>query len=96
MGGFNSHLADSRKLEASPATRCSDLNEFIDNLDKSLLPDLGTQVERMSVFNVTSTCATPGLLGSDSNRSDDAMQSKSLSNLEEDLDHQQLVGISSD
>jgi hypothetical protein len=40
LGGFNSHLADSRKPEASTSTRSSDLNKFIDNLDESLFPDL--------------------------------------------------------
>jgi hypothetical protein len=33
MGGFNSHLLDSKKLEASKSTRSSDLDEL-------LLPDL--------------------------------------------------------
>jgi hypothetical protein len=33
-GGFNSHLANSSKPEASVANRCSDLDEFIDNLDE--------------------------------------------------------------
>jgi hypothetical protein len=66
-GGFNSHLADSRKPEASAANRCSDLDEFIDNLDELLLPDLAGKIDKMSVFYATSTRAAPGLLGSDSN-----------------------------
>jgi hypothetical protein len=40
LGGFNSHLADSRKWEASTPTRRSDLDKFNDNLDELLLPDL--------------------------------------------------------
>jgi hypothetical protein len=86
LAGFNSHLVDFRKPEASTPTRRSNLDEFIDNLDKLLLPDLARQIERMSVFNATSTRAAPGLLGSDSNQSEEATQSKSLSDLEEDLD----------
>jgi hypothetical protein len=31
-GGFNSHLANTSKPEASSAARCSDLDEFVDNL----------------------------------------------------------------
>jgi hypothetical protein len=87
LGGFNSHLADSKKLEASAPTRCSDLDKFIDNLNELLLPDLVRQIGKMSVLDATSTRAAPGLLGSDSNRSEEATQSKSLSNLEEDLDY---------
>jgi hypothetical protein len=37
-GGFNSHLADSRKPEAFAATRQSNLNKFIDNLDEFCTP----------------------------------------------------------
>jgi hypothetical protein len=40
LGGFNSHLANSKKPEASSSTPSSDLDEFIDNLDDLLLPDL--------------------------------------------------------
>jgi hypothetical protein len=87
LGRFNSHLADSRKPEASAPTRRSDLNEFIDNLDELLLPDLAEQIERMSVFDVTSTHAAPELVGSDSNQSEETTQSESLSDLKEDLDH---------
>jgi hypothetical protein len=86
LGGFNSHLANSRKLEESTATRRSDLNEFVDNLDELLLPDLARHIEKISVFDVTSTRAALGLLRSNSNRSEEATQSKSLSNLKEDLD----------
>jgi hypothetical protein len=73
FGGFNSHLVDSRNPEGSTSTRNSDLNEFINNLDELLLPDLAWQIERMSIFNATSTHAAPGLVGSDSNRSEGAI-----------------------
>jgi hypothetical protein len=48
--------------------------------------------ERIFVFNATSTRAAPGLLGSDSNRSEEATRSESLSDLEEDLDHLLKLG----
>jgi hypothetical protein len=51
-----------------------------------LLPDLAQQIEKMSVFNATSTHDAPDLLRSDSNRSEKTSRSKSLSDLEEDLD----------
>jgi hypothetical protein len=38
LGGFNSHLVNSRKPENSTPTRSSDLDEFIDNLNELLLP----------------------------------------------------------
>jgi hypothetical protein len=79
LGGFNIHLVDSRKPEASTSTQSRDLDEL-------LLPDLPMQIERMSVFDTTSTRAAPGQLGSDSNRSEKPSRSKSLFNLEEDLD----------
>jgi hypothetical protein len=82
LGGFNCHLVDSRKPEASTSTRSSDLNKFINNLDELLLLDLPRKIERISVFNMTSTRAASRLLGSDSNRSEEATQSKSLSDLE--------------
>jgi hypothetical protein len=40
LGGFNIHLVDSRKPEASAATRRSNLDYFIDDLVELLLPDL--------------------------------------------------------
>jgi hypothetical protein len=40
LGGFNSHLVNSRKLETSISTRSSDLNRVINNLDELRLPDL--------------------------------------------------------
>jgi hypothetical protein len=79
LGGFNSHLVNPTKPEASTPTQSSDLDEL-------LLPDLAMQIERMSVFDATSTRAAPGLVGSNSNQSKGATQSKSLSDLEEDLD----------
>jgi hypothetical protein len=69
LGGFISHLVNSRKPEASAATRHSNLDYFIDKL---LLPDLPRQIERMSVFNSTLIRAAPGLLRLDSNRSEEA------------------------
>jgi hypothetical protein len=51
-----------------------------------LLPDLALQIEKMSVFDATSTHDAPDLVGWDSNRSEGPTQSKSLSDLEEDLD----------
>jgi hypothetical protein len=40
LGGFNSCLVHSRKMETSTSTRSSNFDEFFDNLDKLLLPDL--------------------------------------------------------
>jgi hypothetical protein len=57
-----------------------------------LLPDLAGEIERMSVFDTTSTHAAPRLLGSDSNRFEEATWSQSLSDLEEDLDHLLKLG----
>jgi hypothetical protein len=85
-GGFNSHLANSREPEASSSTPSSDLDEFIDNLDDLLLPDLALQIEKMFVFDAISTRDAPDLFGLDSNRSEKTTGSKSLSNFEEDLD----------
>jgi hypothetical protein len=66
LGGFNSHLIESRKSEASAATRCSNLDSFIDDLDELLLPDLPRQIESTSIFDATPSRAAPGLR-SDSN-----------------------------
>jgi hypothetical protein len=84
-GGFNSHLAGFRKPEAFAATQRS-------NLDELLLPGLVGEIERMSVFYATSTRTAPGLPGSDTNRSKEVTQSKSLSDLEEDLDRLLKLG----
>jgi hypothetical protein len=70
LGGFNSHLANPKELEASSSTSCSVLNDFINNFDDMLLPDLAQQIEKMFVFNATSTRDAPDLFGSDSNRSE--------------------------
>jgi hypothetical protein len=86
LGDFNSHLADSRKPEASTTTRRSDLDEFIENLNEFLLPDIVGQIEEMSIFDATSIRAAPELVGSDSNRSKAPSHSESLSDLEEDID----------
>jgi hypothetical protein len=67
LDGFNSRLVDSRKPETSAPTQSSNLDELIDNLDELLLPDLPRQIKRTSIFDVTLTCAAPGLLGSYSN-----------------------------
>jgi hypothetical protein len=67
LGGFNSHLVDSREPETSASARSSDLNEFIDNLNELLLPNLVLQIEKISVFDATFTHDAPELVGSDSN-----------------------------
>jgi hypothetical protein len=67
LGGFNSHLANNKEPEASSSTPRSNFDEFIDNLDHLLLPDLAQQIEMMSIFYVTSTRDAPDLVGSDSN-----------------------------
>jgi hypothetical protein len=54
------------KPEASAAAQCSDLDEFIDNLGETLLPDLAREIEEESSIDATLTCATPGLLMLDS------------------------------
>jgi hypothetical protein len=40
LGGFNSHLTNSKEPEASSTTPSSDLDDFIDNIDSMMLPDL--------------------------------------------------------
>jgi hypothetical protein len=85
LGGFNSHLANSKEPEATSPTPSSDLDDFIDNHDDMLLSDLAQQIEKMSIFNATSTRDTPDLFRSDSNRSEKTSRSKSLSDLEEHL-----------
>jgi hypothetical protein len=91
-GGFNGHLADSKNPEASTPSRCSDLDKFVDSLDELVLPDHAGEIETTSAFDTTSTRAAPGLLGLDSNRSDEATRSESLSDLQEDLDHLLKLG----
>jgi hypothetical protein len=53
LGGFNSHLVNSRQLKASSSTQSSDLDKFIDNLDELMLPDLALLIEKMSIFDAT-------------------------------------------
>jgi len=53
------------------AKRGSNLNDFIDNLDEMLLPDLAKETEKESVFNMTPTRAAPGLLKLDSTQSEE-------------------------
>jgi hypothetical protein len=77
------HLHQVSEPDAFSST---DIDEFNDNLDDLLLPDLAQQTEKMSVFNTTSTRDAPDLIGSDSNRSEKTTKSKSLSDLEENLD----------
>jgi hypothetical protein len=76
LGGFNSHLVDSKKPEISTSTWCGGLDEFINNLDELLLPDLALQIKKMSVVDMTSTHDAPELVGSNSNRSEGATQSR--------------------
>jgi hypothetical protein len=59
------------KPEASAASQRSGLDEFIDNLDETLLPDLARELVDESIFNATSTHAVPGLLRSDLIQSED-------------------------
>jgi hypothetical protein len=68
LGGFNIHLANSRESETLAAAQHSDLDEFVDNLDETLLPDLAREIEEESPVDATSTHAVPGLLESDSIR----------------------------
>jgi hypothetical protein len=56
FGGFNSHLADSRKPEASTPTRFSNLDKFVDNLNDLLLPDHIREIETASIFDIN--CAS--------------------------------------
>jgi hypothetical protein len=82
LGGFNSHLSNSKEPKATSSTPSSDLDDFIDNLDDMLLPDLAQRIEKMSIFNATFARDALDLLGSDSNRSKKTSRSKSLSDLE--------------
>jgi hypothetical protein len=68
---FHRHLVDDMKPEASAAAQRSVLDEFIDNLDESLLPDLAREIEEESAVDATLTHAAPGLLRSDSFRSEE-------------------------
>jgi hypothetical protein len=61
LGGFICHLVDSRKPEASVATRRGNLDSFVDDLDELLLLDLPRQIESTPVFDATSTRVAPEL-----------------------------------
>jgi hypothetical protein len=65
-GGFNSHLANSRKPEVSTPSQCNDLDKFVDNLDELLLLDHVGEIETASVFDTTLTRAAPGQIRLDS------------------------------
>jgi hypothetical protein len=56
LGGFNSHLVDSRKPEASTSTRSS-------NLDKLQLPDLPRQIKRTFRRGFNSCCTRTTRIG---------------------------------
>jgi hypothetical protein len=71
LGGFNSHLVNPRELEVPAATQHSNLDEFINNLEEMLLPDLARELEELSIFDVTNTRAASRFLGSDSIRSEE-------------------------
>ena len=58
VGDFHRHLADT-KLKTLAATQRSKLNEFVDDLDKLLLPDLTRDIEELSVSDAMSTRAAP-------------------------------------
>jgi hypothetical protein len=64
-GNFRRHFIDDMKSEASVASQRNGLDEFIDNLDETLLPDITREVVEESVFNATPTRAAPVLLRSD-------------------------------
>jgi hypothetical protein len=70
-GSFRRHLVDDIKPKASAASQRSGLDEFIDNLDEMLLPDLAREFQEESVFYATSIHATLGLLRSNLIRSED-------------------------
>jgi hypothetical protein len=72
LGGYNNHLANPKEPEAPSSTPSSNFDDFIDNLDDMLLPDLAQQIKKISIFNATSTRDAPDLFGSDSNRSEKA------------------------
>jgi hypothetical protein len=45
LGGFNSHLVNPKESEVPAATQRNDLDEFVDNLEEMLLPDLAREIE---------------------------------------------------
>jgi hypothetical protein len=70
-GSIRRHLIHDMKPEASAASQRNSLDEFIDNLDETLLPNLATEIEEVSIFNATSTRAALELLRLDLIRSED-------------------------
>ena len=54
LGGFNSHLANPMEPEASSPALRNNLDEFIENSGKILLPELAKEVEKLSVSDATS------------------------------------------
>lgn len=64
-GNFRWHLIDNKKMEGPTMLPHNNLDEFIDNLDEMLLPDLAREVGKESNFNPAPTDAVPGLLRSD-------------------------------
>jgi hypothetical protein len=63
-GNFHHHLID-HKPKAPTSRPSRDLDDFVDNLSEMLLPDLVRELEEESEFNLTSTGAVLGPLGSD-------------------------------
>jgi hypothetical protein len=61
LGGLNNHLIDSRKPEASTATRRSNLNSFINDLDELLLPDLPREIK--NTLGNSKSCCTRTQIG---------------------------------
>jgi hypothetical protein len=69
--GLNNDLVNTKKPEASGGKFRSDLDDFVDNLDDMLLPDLVRELEHELRFNPISTCATPRLIRLDLTQSED-------------------------
>jgi hypothetical protein len=67
-GSFRGHLVDNVKPKPS-TVQCNDLDEFIDKLEETLLPNLARKIEEESAVDATSTRASLGLLELDSIRS---------------------------
>jgi hypothetical protein len=63
LGGFSSCLVNSRKPEASAPTRSSELDNFIDNLNELLLPDLPRQIKRTTQLDFNLCCTRTTRIG---------------------------------
>jgi hypothetical protein len=61
LGGFNSHLANSRELEASTPTSSCDIDEHADNLGKIQISDLIGNWESKSGSSLAPTRDESGL-----------------------------------